>query len=554
MKELFKAKSLWMLVALLCLVFILNIFSPPSHDGLSYAFLGQSTPYSGSVPRVASLMDIFAQQYGDYFRLGGNGRVLVHGIVACFAGFKLYALFDFVNTVVFLLLVIGVLREGKVSWKNSKSLLFGFAFVWWFIWYANTCSMNAAFAVNYLWMACLTCYMMSLWQKLNRWWQVPFFFLYGWSQECFVLPMIATCAAQAMLTVAFTRKVTVHFRKLVAWFCMCGGAALLCLGPASLGRASKYFDKSLLEASLEFLRLNFNFVLLVFPAILLLAVLFIVIKKRHTFIRTPHLLSPWWLYLFFSYGLYCAINENATRLILPMLLGAIICVIQERDLIYKAFPALVRVKPLFVGGVSLWMAVAAAHQVVYGLELKRALRGYVADEQGITTHTLYASPLWYYSTQQTMYYTLWHWTLFRLEFEKPCAPSVFPKSLYETIYLNPPAFFERASELGTSGLFVLPQAPRALVKRGTATFTAQQHETFMRHLTALSPPKTSWQRFIPGRMEAIFFPEHEHLVLTRNPFTFVAKDGETYTLFACSGMELDILSLPPEPAGASPTR
>lgn len=532
MKHFLRNGSLWLLLAAIGSVFLMNLFSFPAHDELAYAFGGQSTPSVGAVDRIAGVGDIVRQQLTDYCTPGMNGRVLLHGIVAVFAGFRLYLLFDVLNTAVFLLLVIGILREGGVAWRDPKRLLFGFTVVWWFIWYAVTCSMNAAFAVNYLWTACATCFILNLWGRLSRshGWALPLFFLYGWSQELFVLPMIAALAAQGILRAVITRRLVFNRCKLAAWLLMCAGAGFLCLGPAAQGRATDSLVRPISVFLRELICLNLNFVFLVFPALLLAAVLWILFQKRRTCIQELFLDSPWWLYLCFAYGLYCAVNYNAVRLTMPTVLAALVCVIRERRVLYAALPALVRFKNAFVCGALLWIAVAAGHQIVYGLELQHTLRRYTADEQGISTYTFHTSPLWFYSAHQA-FYELWHWTLFRLEYGKPVSPTIIPESLYNTLYLNPPAFFRAATELDGSGLLILPSAPKVVVKPGDASLTPHQKALLARHWEYLNPPKRGWKRLIPGRFQSIF-PDREAVAFPQNPFTLTAKDGSVFTLYA----------------------
>ncbi len=263
----------WALIGVMGIcIFLLNYYSIPGHDEMSYAFWGQHTPMTGEVNRVSSLMDVVRQQYGDYITSGGNGRVLTHGIVALFAGFKLYTLFDVINTIVWFLFVWLVLREGRVQVKDDTSYLIGGAVVWWFLWFGETCSLNAAFALNYLWIACATVVVMRVWRELKSWWLVPVFFIYGWTSEVFVLPMIATWIAYSLIKSLVEKRIIVTAKQVCAWVLMCVGAGFLCLGPAAQVRAGGTLAGDIITLAIK---ANLGLVLLGSPFVLLLGILFI---------------------------------------------------------------------------------------------------------------------------------------------------------------------------------------------------------------------------------------------------------------------------------------
>lgn len=113
-------------------VFCFNLFCPDDHDTLSYAFAGQNSTFATTY-RVASLADIVRQQWYDYLNPPGNGRVIVHGITAFFSGFRLWTLFDVLNTLVWGLFTYLILREGGLRWGRSSpwAWVIGAAGVWW---------------------------------------------------------------------------------------------------------------------------------------------------------------------------------------------------------------------------------------------------------------------------------------------------------------------------------------------------------------------------------------------------------------------------------------
>lgn len=163
----------WTILGLMAVcVFVMNVWCVPSQDELAYAFTGMAKPIIEPVKRISSFSDVVTQQLRDYTTSGGNGRVLLHGLVAMFAGFRLYTLFDALNTVMWFLLVWLVLREGRSSERGGRIFVMGATVCWWTLWYAETCSTNAAYAVNYLWTAVATVAMMALWRH-PRGWLVP---------------------------------------------------------------------------------------------------------------------------------------------------------------------------------------------------------------------------------------------------------------------------------------------------------------------------------------------------------------------------------------------
>ena len=133
-------------------VCLINFFALPWGDELFYAFGGMTqcvqVEPEATYPRIATLADIVRQQYVDYTN-GVNGRVWLHAIVAFFSGFKLYWLFDILNSAMWFLLGWLLLREGHIQKGSLWNYLFVLSASWWFLWYADTCSMCSAFAVNY---------------------------------------------------------------------------------------------------------------------------------------------------------------------------------------------------------------------------------------------------------------------------------------------------------------------------------------------------------------------------------------------------------------------
>ena len=529
------AKWPWAFLGVMfCCVLAMNVFCLPLHDELSYAFQGQSTPWEGEVPRVASLGDILRQQIGDYLHRG-NGRVFVHGLVAVFAGFRLYPLFDLCNTLMWFAFVWLILREGRVRCADARTFALGAAAVWWFLWTSTTCSMNAAFAVNYLWTATATLGMMALWRRLTRWWMVPVAFLYGWSQEAFALPMVAALAGGALIRSLVGRRLALTPRQAAAWCLMAAGVCFLILGPASAGRAAGILGEGLAERALSALRANASAVLLIWPAVLAAGLAWILWARRKAL--PAHFLDSleWWLFLAASYGLLCVVGADAVvRLLLPPCMAAFVLILRDRDCLAPLPRELAR--PLLVVATS-GMVAAAVAQTAFGCNFLRMIRLYRADPQGITScASLPPGPLLYATDQSLDTDWNWHLMLLRRECGHPRPLAIFTPWLYETLYAAPETFFAQARPLDGTDLHVADRHPCAVAKRGDARLTPRQAAALDRHFAALRATEpTGLASLVPGRFGKMFPPPDAMLRLPDHAFTFTAKDGRTYTLFTPRG-------------------
>lgn len=508
----------WAALALMALcVLALNLFCLPAHDGLGYAF------HDGA--RIESLGDVVRQQLEDYRTT--NCRVFVHGVVACFAGFRLYALFDVCNTAVWFLFVWLVLREGRVR-RDGWGLLLGGAVVWWFFWYAQSCCVNAAFAVNYLWVATATLVAMAAWRRA-RWWMLPLFFLYGWSQEVYVLPAIAALAGGVFLRSLAGRRFAADAPQVAAWVAMVAGACFLCLGPAAQSRAGETLGLGAAGLLAEFARTAVSVVLLVWPVVLAAGLLWVAWRNRRALgalvLRAPE----WWCYLGASCVLFCLICFNGMeRLLGPCLLAALVLLLRERT-VFSWVGA--RVRRWFVVAVLAVMVVAAGWQAVFAHNVARMLRLYRADPQGVTYYDALPSGPFHYITNRGIF-SRFHRVFFQLDAGRREGLIVLTPWLYETLYRDPPAFFAEARELGASGLFVASRTPKLVVMRGQGPLTSAQEAVLREYAATLLAAPTGWRRFVPGRFRLMFPEEDRYLGLPADRVVIRAADGLPYTLIA----------------------
>ena len=125
---------------------------------------------------------------------------------------------------------------------------------------------------------------------------------------------------------------------------------------------------------------------------------------------------------------------------------------------------------------------------------------------------------------------------FRLDAGREEGPIVLTPWLYATLYRAPPAFFAEAHELGGTGLFVAPRAPRLVVMRGRAPLSPEQETTLLDYAAKAFPAPTGWRRFLPGRFGVVFPEEDRYLGLPEDRVVIVAADGRSYTLIAPPGV------------------
>ena len=525
--KLWLLRNRWPLLALAAMVacvWVCNLFCIPAHDELSYAFAGQHTPLAGECPRITTLWDIVRQQWGDYLQ-GTNGRVFVHGVVAAFAGFRLYWLFDVCNTAMWFLLVWLVLREGGIRVRTVRGLVVGAAVVWWFLWYAETCSMNAAFAVNYLWTAVATVCMMMLWRRMTSWWMVPIAFFYGWSQEAFALPMVAALAGSVVIRSLTERRIAVSAKQALAWGLMVAGAAFLCLGPAAGARAGETLGAGIGGMLVAAAKGWAGLALCVWPAVLAFGVMWVAWRNRRGLWAMVLRAPEWWCYLVAAAGLFSlSCGNGCIRLGMPLALAGVIVALRER----RAFGTLgPRMRWGFVAMALAWMLCVTGWQTVLGLNNLRMLRVYRHDPQGVTVFAALPTGPFHYATCHGTY-NKFHWMLFRRKSGLAHDPIALTPWLYATLYHAPADFFAMAREV-RPGIFVAPRAPRLAVLRGErppeALCTAAQA-----WLAASSPQASGWRRFVPGRFRVMFPPEDFQLYIPGNHATITAADGQAYTL------------------------
>jgi len=525
------------LVALGVGVLLINLFWVPDNDALMYAFGGMNTTEQSV--RVASIGDIVRQQMVDYVIPPANGRVFIHGLCAVFMGFKLYTLFKLLNAAMWILFTWLVLRTGGLT--REKTSLWGWAFgaavVWWVCWYGET-AMNAAYSMNYLWTATATLILFALWKRL-KWWMVPFAFLYGWSQECFVLPALAALGGSMVVRSIVERRRAFTLQQALAWLLIFAGACCLCLSPASGARVSKMFADGITPFVLATLRMQGSFALLLWAPILFVCLLVALWRKRRecdslgAFGKTFLPSLEWWLYLVASYGLFLLTGTGGqggyVRLAFPTCVAVLILALRYR----QWMPRLRKLWGVGMMVVLGWLGVTVYLQFrVHYQSLSACVQRYCEDPQGITFREHVPVGLFVQSFWRGSYHVGGRIAL-RIDTHHEKLMTIFAPWLYHTLYLNPEVFFAEAEAVPGTRCFFSPKAPRVLVAKGDVVPTEAESSAMKVRLT---PPKKVISKWIPGRLYVLF--KHEEDMEQNIPssrFVFTAKDGKVYTIFSGEG-------------------
>lgn len=516
-------KRYWfVLVLLVGAVFALNYWCLPAHDELGYTFQGECTPIAGAAHHVRNLMDIIRIQIADY-QHGPNGRIFLHSIVCLFSGWELYTLFDIVNTAMWFLLVWLVLREGGVKVDSIRTFVIGASVCFLFLWYAETCCYNAAFAVNYLWTACITVGFVNLWRRRDGWWMVPVCFLYGWWMEVFSMPMIAALGCCGLIVWVRTRRFPWSVARCCSMAAMIVGGLGCCGSHLVSGRAAESGGHGLAQLLVEMAKSYFSLILGIWPAVLVIAVLAVLWLSRHRMLAFYDEAPEWGMYFLFGFGVYLLLGKEGMRMGYPMFLAGTILLIRNRFL----FSRLHRLGGVLVVGVAVWMVVGAVIQYRIGEALAEMERVYAADPQGITYRRAVAQGPWR-ATVSPHLFNRWHRALFKHKFYHTCESAVLSPHLYETLYQNPPAFFAAAKPIGAN-LYVDPVEKRYVVQKGDTPLSPDDELLVQKQLDSAGKP-SGWRKYLPGRFRMTFPASDFYFALPQPRFVLTAKNGEVYTI------------------------
>lgn len=479
-----------MLLTMIACVLMMNYYCVPAQDEVAYATIGAIWS-DEPIGRVSSFADIVRQQIGEY-QGGGAGRIWLHSIVAFFSGFRLYAVFDVLNGLMWFVLIWAILREGLQRKVTFCSYLLGASLLWWVLWYAETCSMNAAYSVNYLWMAVATIAMMALWRKeACAWWLPVVAFFFGWSNETFSLPMIVALAGGAVVRSVWERHFPLTRWQSIAWVTMVAGACFMCFAPAASARSGRLLGEGFLNRLV-----TGQLSMALYPWIALVALaLVILLFRRKTWKVLPRDVE-WWIFVAAGYGLYSlAQEEGSMRMLYSALVGGSVLLVRHlRDI---SWPRGIRLG--VVGFTLIWMLGATISQVQIGLDIKQMLEVYKDDLQGVTYRPVRNVFPFLFSVDIGPN-TSDNYDRFAWECEGKVPMTVLSPWLYETLYRNPPAFFMDVNTRRQGETWSNPRIPKTSVSFAPIT-----------DATALSAEPT-WHDKMPGRFRGKIFPQEAYFL------------------------------------------
>ena len=503
-------------------VLVINIFSIPAHDELIYSFCrvdGTAWTFDPvRTRRISSLADIARQQYDDWFYM--NARVFVHAVVAFFAGFKLNLLFDVVNTAVWFVFVYFVMLEARIE-RSVRNFAICAALAFSCFWFSENSAMNAAFAVNYLWMACFAMLTMRMWRNCRSWLYMPVAFVFGWGQETFSLPMVAALVFSVLLDCVRDRKIAIDPKRAVFLLCMVLGAAFLVLSPAARGRAYGIMPCSAVETLVSTAKYFLSMSLYVWPALLFAVVIFSMVADRRAG-RLPDARASreWPLFFIFAFLFACVAQKNGIcRVSSAWIAAGMIIVLQRRSglIVHGALPKIIAVSS------TVFMLGGAAFQTAYGLENLRMLERYKASRDGVVWRHIPAAGL-FANICNPGVFNQSHLEYFAYDCGMRIPPIILPRNLYFCLYTDPARFFKNA--VCVDGMYVNNDIPRIAVIKGDIPFTEEQK----RKCEELFKPN-GLLAFFPGRIRLMFHGESYNGVCDFHSCVLTASDGRKYSIY-----------------------
>lgn len=206
--------------------YAMMVFTPLFSDDWNYHLI------FGTEQRITSLRDIFVSQYHHYFL--NNGRFVPHFFVQLFDGLLGKSLFNIVNTGIFLVFLILLLRiQEKTEWRLfpvalALLLLLMPGFNNAFLWLSGAC--------NYLWSAVL---LLAFYRLVTRdsvsSHYYPLLFLFGivcgWTNEALIVGFVAGCLCYYA---RHRKELTGHRKMLLGGLIV--GALFVSFSPGSIHR------------------------------------------------------------------------------------------------------------------------------------------------------------------------------------------------------------------------------------------------------------------------------------------------------------------------------
>lgn len=154
------------LIILFIAFYLLNRFSPFIADDYAYKFFYDES--LGELKIISSLKDALATQSHDY--MTHNGRFIVHTLTSYFCGKLGIEWFRIMNSLIFVLLVYGVLRLVRKELGKRKIDKYVIAFILFLFMPCPGMILlgSIAMCINYLWSACAIIYFVLLFNSVSQ--------------------------------------------------------------------------------------------------------------------------------------------------------------------------------------------------------------------------------------------------------------------------------------------------------------------------------------------------------------------------------------------------
>ena len=369
--------------------YIMNTFTPLRCDDLIYQFQWLSERVDGLREpvdlkhKVSNVSEVFCSQVNHYQVM--NGRFVVHFIVQCFCGFIGKPVFDFVNSFVYLLFVIGCIRL-----LNLKRYCFVLLSVLWlglpiqYIFYYSI-----SFAVNYLWPSTTLVFFFILLNKSvqnrNSIKRIHMLFVFFFSlfmgslHEGFSLPL-----SGAMFLYILTHRKTVNYLILTMSIGLWLGTASVVLAPGTIGRGASSLSceslSSILLMKLDVLRYSKRLYLLISAMILMYFVDRTTIKEfvKNRFVEL--------CFIGMDFCFVLLVPHYSQRIEFPLELLSLLMFVEIliRSVLWIKKELLISISLLFITTIHIFVTIYYVKQV--SVEYNEMLHSYMESPQGVTRY------------------------------------------------------------------------------------------------------------------------------------------------------------------------
>lgn len=147
--------------------YLLYQYSPFASDDYYYHFIGPGGRINGEYIPVNSISDAIKSQLHDYMHW--NGRFLVHTLTSYFCGMEYLTLFRVLNSIVFVLLIAGLIKliRSEFGYNSTDKYIILFLLFVFMPEPRYTLLGHIAMTINYLWTSCAVIYFLLLYNRIK---------------------------------------------------------------------------------------------------------------------------------------------------------------------------------------------------------------------------------------------------------------------------------------------------------------------------------------------------------------------------------------------------